>query len=48
MQVVALLLGCLAFIVLTRPPLVANGIFIVVILLGTIALIYLDNRKRWA
>jgi UDP-GlcNAc:undecaprenyl-phosphate GlcNAc-1-phosphate transferase len=47
MQVVALLLGCLAFIVLSRPPLVANGIFIAVILVGTVALVYLDNRKLW-
>lgn len=48
MQVAALFLGCLAFIVLTRPPLVANGIFIAVILIGTMALVYLDNRKLWA
>jgi UDP-GlcNAc:undecaprenyl-phosphate GlcNAc-1-phosphate transferase len=48
MQVGALLLGCLAFIVLTRPPLIANSIFISVILFGTVTIIYLDNRKRWA
>ena len=48
MQVVSLLLGCLAFVVLTRPPLVANGIFIAIIILGVIALVYLDDRKRWA
>lgn len=48
MQVASLLLGCLAFIVLSRPPLIANSIFIGVILLGVIALVYLDNRKWWA
>ena len=48
MQVVSLLLGCLAFVVLTRPPLVANGIFIAIIVLAVITLVYLDDRKRWA
>jgi UDP-GlcNAc:undecaprenyl-phosphate GlcNAc-1-phosphate transferase len=48
MQVASLLLGCLAFVVLTRPPLVANSIFIAVIILGVLALVYLDSRKRWA
>lgn len=48
MQVVSLLLGCLAFVVLTRPPLIANGIFIAVIILAGITLVYLDDRKRWA
>ncbi|MGW8142772.1 MAG: glycosyltransferase family 4 protein [Anaerolineales bacterium] len=47
MQVASLLMGCLAFIVLTRPPLVANTIFISVILIGLISISYLDNRKRW-
>jgi UDP-GlcNAc:undecaprenyl-phosphate GlcNAc-1-phosphate transferase len=48
MQVVSLLLGCLAFVVLTRPPLIANGIFIAIIILAVIAFVYLDDRKRWA
>jgi hypothetical protein len=48
MQVVSLLLGCLAFIVLTRPPLIANGIFTVIIILAMIGLVYFDDRKRWA
>jgi UDP-GlcNAc:undecaprenyl-phosphate GlcNAc-1-phosphate transferase len=48
MQVVSLLLGCLAFVVLARPPLIANGIFIAIIILAVIALVYLDDRKRWA
>jgi UDP-GlcNAc:undecaprenyl-phosphate GlcNAc-1-phosphate transferase len=47
MQVASLLMGCLAFIVLTRPPLVANGIFISVIVFGIITLAYLDNREQW-
>ena len=48
MQIVSLLLGCLAFVVLTRPPLIANGIFIVIVILAVFALVYLDDRKRWA
>jgi len=48
MQIVSLLLGCLAFVVLTRPPLIANGIFILIVILAVIALVYLDDRKRWA
>ena len=47
MQIASLLLGCLAFIVLTRPPLIANGIFLTVILAGGLALVYLDSPKRW-
>jgi UDP-GlcNAc:undecaprenyl-phosphate GlcNAc-1-phosphate transferase len=48
MQVASLLLGCLAFIVLTRPPLVANAIFISVVLIGIVAFVYLDNHRWWA
>jgi UDP-GlcNAc:undecaprenyl-phosphate GlcNAc-1-phosphate transferase len=48
MQIVSLLLGCLAFVVLTRPPLITNGIFIIIIVLAVIALVYFDDRKRWA
>lgn len=47
MQVGALMLGCIAFLVLTHPPLVANGIFIAVIIISVFTLVYLDNRKRW-
>jgi UDP-GlcNAc:undecaprenyl-phosphate/decaprenyl-phosphate GlcNAc-1-phosphate transferase len=47
MQVSSLLLGCLAFVILTRPPLFANGIFGLVVLAGMLALAYLDNGKRW-
>lgn len=47
MQVASLLLGCLAFVALTRPPLVANGIFAAVVAGGIAALGYLDSRRRW-
>ncbi|UCF27025.1 MAG: undecaprenyl/decaprenyl-phosphate alpha-N-acetylglucosaminyl 1-phosphate transferase, partial [Chloroflexota bacterium] len=47
MQVAGLLLGCLAFIVLTRPPLIANTIFVSVIVFGIVSIAYLDSRKRW-
>lgn len=43
----SLLLGCLAFIALDLPPLAANAIFGLVLGLGTIAFILLDDRKRW-
>lgn len=48
MQVASLLLGCLAFVVLTRPPIIANTIFLVVVLLGAVSLAFLDSPKRWA
>ena len=47
MQVASLLLGCLAFVILTRPPLLANGIFAGILLLGILAIAYLDSKKRW-
>jgi len=47
MQVVTLLLGCLAFVILTRPPVVANAVFGGVLLAGFLTLYFLDNRKRW-
>jgi UDP-GlcNAc:undecaprenyl-phosphate GlcNAc-1-phosphate transferase len=47
MHVVSLLLGCLAFVVLTRPPLLANGIFVAVLISGALAIVFLDDRKRW-
>lgn len=47
MQVTSLLLGCLAFLVLTRPPVIANSIFAAVVFVGAISLVYLDNRKQW-
>ena len=47
MQITALFLSCLAFIVLTRPPLVANGVFVLVLICGAGILLYLDSRKRW-
>jgi len=47
MQVAALLLGCLAFVALTRPPLVANILFASLLVCGIMAFLYLDNLKRW-
>jgi UDP-GlcNAc:undecaprenyl-phosphate/decaprenyl-phosphate GlcNAc-1-phosphate transferase len=46
MQISSLLLGCMAFLVLSRPPLVANALFGAVILVGVLSLTYLDNPKR--
>ena len=48
MQVAALLLGCLAFVVLPRPPLVANITFAAVLFIGGLLLAFLDDRKRWS
>jgi UDP-GlcNAc:undecaprenyl-phosphate GlcNAc-1-phosphate transferase len=47
MHLGALMLGCLAAISLTQIPLIANGIFLLVIVLGGLLIIYLDQRKRW-
>jgi UDP-GlcNAc:undecaprenyl-phosphate GlcNAc-1-phosphate transferase len=47
MHVVALLAGCLAFIALDMPPLVANLIFITVFLGALAALWYLDFKNEW-
>lgn len=45
MHTVALLLGCLAFIALEMPPLIANAIFAAVLLLGLGAILFLDNPQ---
>lgn len=47
MQMAAFGLNCLAFLGLNQPPLVANAIFLFAILLGMIALVFLDQRKFW-
>lgn len=47
MHVVSLLLGCLAFVALTRPPLTANLIFISVMVGGLAALSFLDSYRYW-
>ncbi|MBN2146117.1 MAG: undecaprenyl/decaprenyl-phosphate alpha-N-acetylglucosaminyl 1-phosphate transferase [Anaerolineales bacterium] len=47
MQVVAGLLGCLAIIALTLPPILANTIFIACVLGGFVGIAFLDQRKRW-
>ena len=45
MQFAALLLGCLAFIALAQPPLIANLIFGGCLIAGMAALLILDHRK---
>jgi UDP-GlcNAc:undecaprenyl-phosphate GlcNAc-1-phosphate transferase len=47
MQIVALLLGSLAFLSLPLSPLYANLIFIGIVSLGILLVIYLDYPKRW-
>ena len=45
MQVSALVIGCLAFVVLNQPPLVANLSFFFLLLLGFLTLILLDSKR---
>lgn len=47
MQTAALILSCLAFLLLTQPPLIANTVFLLVLILGICALLVLDNKKLW-
>ncbi len=47
MHVVALLLGCLAFMALELPPIWANSAFAGVLLAGWVGILWIDNRKRW-
>jgi len=47
MQIAALGLSCLAFVILDQPPLIANTAFVILLLLGSWALIFLDNKKLW-
>jgi len=47
MQIVALLLGSLAFISLPLSPIFANLIFAGIVLVGIVLIIYLDYPKRW-
>ena len=46
MHITALLLGCLAFIALGLPPLVANAIFAAILLIGLIALFLLESQSQ--
>jgi len=48
MHLAALLLGCLAFIALELPPLVANWVFAMVLASGVGVMYYLDSKKRWS
>ena len=44
---VSLALGCLAFICLVQPPLIANLIFFSLLALGILTLCFLDRRSNW-
>ncbi len=45
MHIAALLLGCLAFIGLGLPPLLANALFLSTVLLGVIGIVYLERNE---
>ena len=46
MHITALLLGCLAFVALGLPALLANAIFAAILLIGLIALIVLESQSQ--
>lgn len=48
MHLVALLLGCMAFIALDLPPLMSNLVFGATLIIGIIALFYIDSKKVWS
>jgi UDP-GlcNAc:undecaprenyl-phosphate GlcNAc-1-phosphate transferase len=47
MQMISLMLGCLAFISLIQPPITANLIFLLVLTAGGLALLFFDRRADW-
>jgi UDP-GlcNAc:undecaprenyl-phosphate GlcNAc-1-phosphate transferase len=47
MQISSLLLGCLAILGLNQPPLIANTIFLMVLMMGAAALVFLERDKDW-
>jgi len=47
MHFTALILGCVAFIILHQTPIIANTVFFIAMLLGAVTLILLDSRKYW-
>jgi len=47
MHLVALLLGCIAFLILNEPPLIANLAFVIISLLGLTLIVILDSPKVW-
>ena len=48
MHLSALLLGCLAFITLSTPPLLTNIVYGTCLLIGTIIITFMDSKKRWS
>ena len=47
MHFTALILGCVAFIILNQTPIIANTVFLITMLLGAVTLLLLDSRKYW-
>lgn len=47
MHAASIVLGCLAFIAMNKPPLLANAIFGGVCFIGVGLILYLDHPKRW-
>jgi UDP-GlcNAc:undecaprenyl-phosphate GlcNAc-1-phosphate transferase len=47
MHFAALVLSCLAFLILNQPPLVANITFFIVTVLGISFLVFLDSKTHW-
>lgn len=47
MHLAALILGCVAFIAVTLPPLWANGLFVLCLLAGAAAVLFLDHPNHW-
>lgn len=47
MQFAALVLGCIAFIILNQPPLIANFIFFIILIAGLVILFMLDSPDFW-
>jgi UDP-GlcNAc:undecaprenyl-phosphate/decaprenyl-phosphate GlcNAc-1-phosphate transferase len=47
MHLIALLLGCMAFVMLPMPPLFGNGLFAGFVLVGLFAIIVLDRKAWW-
>jgi UDP-GlcNAc:undecaprenyl-phosphate GlcNAc-1-phosphate transferase len=46
MHFAAILLGCVAFVSLLLPPIAANAIFIVILLVGLAGIFFLDRKRR--
>jgi UDP-GlcNAc:undecaprenyl-phosphate/decaprenyl-phosphate GlcNAc-1-phosphate transferase len=47
MHVAAMLLGCLAFVLLPIPPIWGNSVFAACVITGALGILILDNRRFW-